>query len=104
MFTNVDVYFPVKYAEPEVEDGNFTWNFFIGFEVDDEKYGTIGTIVDVDTTTINTLLVIEGLEEEEILIPAQESFIVGVDTDERVLVVNLPEGLLDMENAESEDC
>ena len=104
MFTNVDVYFPVKYAEPEVEDGNFTWNFFIGFEVDDEKYGTIGTIVDVDTSTINTLLVIEGLEEEEILIPAQESFIVGVDTDERVLVVNLPEGLLDMENAESEDC
>ena len=30
MFTNVEVYFPVKHAE-EAEDGELSWNFFVGF-------------------------------------------------------------------------
>ena len=34
MFTNIEVYFPVKHAE-EAEDGELSWNFFIGFQMED---------------------------------------------------------------------
>ena len=104
MFTNVDVYFPVKFAQPASEEENFTWNFFVGMEMEDVNHGMLGTIVDVDTTTINTLLVVEDYEGEEILIPAQVGFIVEISTEERIVVVDLPEGLIDIENAEDEDC
>ncbi len=65
MFTNIEVYFPVKHAE-EAEDGELSWNFFIGFQMEDIHHGLLGEVIDVDTTTVNTLFVVEGAEEEEL--------------------------------------
>ena len=103
MFTNVDVYFPVHFAEDQPEE-SLTWNFFIGFEMEDINHGVIGKIIDVDTTTINTLFVVEQEDGEELLIPAQEEFIAGIDAENRIMTVSLPEGLLDIEAIEDEDC
>lgn len=55
MFTNVEVYFPVKHAE-EAEDGELSWNFFVGFRMEDVRHGELGEVVEVDTATVNTLL------------------------------------------------
>ena len=41
MFTNIEVYFPVKHAE-EAEDGELSWNFFIGFQMEDIHHGPLG--------------------------------------------------------------
>ena len=38
MFTNVEVYFPVKHAE-EAGEGELSWEFFVGFRMED---GTTG--------------------------------------------------------------
>ncbi|NCC09888.1 MAG: 16S rRNA processing protein RimM [Bacteroidia bacterium] len=100
LFTNTEVYFPVKYAQ-EVPQKQLSWSFFIDFEVEDTEGCVIGKITEIDTSTINTLLVID-CEGDEILIPAQEEFVAGVDTEERVLVLNLPEGLLDFDEAEND--
>ena len=90
MFTNIEVYFPVKHAE-EAEDGELSWNFFIGFQMEDIHHGPLGEVIDVDTTTVNTLFVVER-EEEELLVPAQEEFIVGIDQKQKLITVELPEG------------
>lgn len=98
MFTNIEVYFPAKHAEA-AEPEELSWNFFVGFRIEEVHRGELGEVTDVDTTTINTLFVVD-YKGEELLIPAQEDFIVGIDQENRVITVDLPEGLLAMENVE----
>jgi 16S rRNA processing protein RimM len=100
MFTNVEVYFPVKYAE-EAGEGELSWNFFTGFLMEEIHYGMLGEITDVDTTTVNTLFVVQG-EDGEILVPAREEFILGIDRKRKIITVKLPEGLLNLEELEEE--
>ena len=58
-------------------------------------------MIDVDNTTVNTLFVVER-EEEELLVPAQEEFIVGIDQKQKLITVELPEGLLNLEELEDD--
>ena len=81
-FTNVEVYFPVKYAE-EVGDGELSWNFFVGFRMEDTRHGLLGEVAEVA--------------------PAQEEFIVGIDQRRKLITVELPEGLLNLEDLDAED-
>jgi 16S rRNA processing protein RimM len=48
----------------------------------------------VDDSTENVLLVINDEKGEELLIPAVESFIKDIDMEERKIRVELPEGLI----------
>lgn len=100
-FTNVEVYFPTRHAE-ETGTEELTWSYFIGFRVEEMHHGYIGEVAKVDTTTINTLFVVERHGDEELLIPAQEEFIVDLDRKHRVLTMELPEGLINLEEAEEE--
>lgn len=95
MFTNIEVYFSKEYANDadEEDDEIPTWNYFVGFKVKDVTHGDLGEIVDVDDTTMNVLFVIEK-NGEEILLPANEDFIVKLDKKKSVLTVNVPEGLI----------
>lgn len=95
MFTNVEVYFPVEHAE-EAGPGELSWDFFVGFRVEDVQHGELGEVVAVDNSTVNTLFVIEK-DGEELLLPAQEEFIVNIDQMHRVITVNVPEGLLSLD-------
>lgn len=94
-FTNIEVYFPKKYADEADEEDNDipTWNYFIGFKVEDVTHGDLGEIVAVDDSTMNVLFAIEK-EGEEILLPAHEEFIVELDKKKRLLTVDVPEGLI----------
>ena len=98
MFTNVEVYFPARFVE-EATPGDLSWDFFVGFRMEDVQHGALGEIVDVDTTTVNTLSVVEK-DGEELLVPAQEAFIVGVDQEQKLVTVDLPEGLLSLDEVE----
>lgn len=94
IFTNVDVYFSKKHAE-EANLEDVSLNFFIGFRIEEVHHGHIGEIADVDTATLNTLFVVESQDGEK-LIPAQDDFIIDIDTKHKVITMELPEGLLDM--------
>lgn len=98
MFTNVEVYFPVKYAE---ESEGVSWDFFVGFRMKDVSHGMLGEVVAVDTATMNTLFVVER-EGEELLVPAQEEFILKIDQNRKLITVDLPEGLLNLDELEEE--
>lgn len=101
MFTNVEVYFPVKHAE-EAEDGSLSWSFFVGFLMEDIRYGVLGEVVDVDTTTVNTLFVVDT-KDGELLVPAQEEFILDISREQKLITVELPEGLLNMDELDADD-
>ena len=97
MFTSVEVYFPKKYVEEdadEVPDEIPSWDYFEGFRAVDVRHGDLGEIVSVDESTMNVLFVIvKG--DDEILLPAHEEFILKLDRKNRVLTVEVPEGLLE---------
>ncbi len=95
MFTNIEVYFPKKYADEEEETDDIpTWNYFVGFRVKDVRHGDLGEIVAVDDSTMNVLFTIEK-DGEEILLPAHEEFMVKLEKKKRLLTVDVPEGLLE---------
>ena len=88
--TNREVFIPREWIE---ESDNYSWSYFRGFTAEDTNIGTLGCVIDVDDSTINTLFVVER-GAEEILIPAQEEFIENIDHKRRHIVFNLPEGLI----------
>ena len=51
-------------------------------------------IVAVDDSTMNVLFVIEK-DGDELLLPAHEEFIIDLDRENRVLKVDIPDGLLE---------
>jgi len=92
-FTGLDVFFPRKYLEEDT-DAPLTLDYFIGFSVIDNQLGNIGTITDIDESTINTLFLLSDSEENEIIIPATDDFITEIDEEKKILFMDLPEGLI----------
>lgn len=90
--TNREAYIPRQWVE---ESEELTWSYFKGFKAIDTTLGELGEITDIDDNTINTLFVI-GKGNDEILIPAQEEFIAGIDHETKEIIFNLPEGLVSL--------
>jgi 16S rRNA processing protein RimM len=91
----VDVYFENKYAV-EADDDEMSLHYFIGFSMVDVDGTEIGEITAIDDNTDNWLFVVERADGDEVLVPAHEEFIAELKHDEKVVVVDLPEGLLDL--------
>ena len=74
-------------------------DFFVGFRVEEVNHGDLGEVTEVDTATINTLFVVDH-QGEELLIPAQEEFIQNIDQKHKIITMDLPEGLLALDETE----
>ena len=88
------VYLPLD-KMPERGEDDFTYEDLKGFMVADEIHGELGVILEVNEYPqqfVATVL----YKEKEILFPLNEDMIVEVDEDKKTLLVNLPEGLLDL--------
>lgn len=92
IFTGMEIFFPKEFA---VESEGLSWSYFVGFQVFDVRYGILGVIAAVDEATINTLFVITQMDGNELLIPAQEVFIVDIDHQKRSIKMDLPEGMIE---------
>lgn len=93
-YSNTEVYL-LRHQLLEDEEGE-TLASLIGYTVTDEHHGTLGTITAVDESTLNALFIIEG-KRGEVLLPAQDEFVLTIDREERLLTVCVPEGLLNLE-------
>lgn len=91
MYANTEVYLLNSFLDDD--DDIPTWNFFVGFTVEDIHHGLLGTITHVEDSTLNVLFVIEGASGE-ILLPAHESFIKKLDRKNKRLEVDVPDGLI----------
>lgn len=93
MLCGTEVWFPIS-AIPEERDLPLTWGFLTGFNVYDAQQKVIGKIEQVDTSSANTLLRVVRSDGKEVLLPLHPDFVVKLDEKARTLVLDLPEGLL----------
>lgn len=93
--TGDEVFFPRKLSDSSEED--IAWSGLIGYTLIDENSNqAIGTITGIDDSTLNMLFEILTKDQKEILIPADEDLIESIDTEEKIIRINLPEGILDL--------
>ena len=79
---------------PESEDDEYYDKAIIGYTAWDGK-SEIGEVVDVVENSSQNLFVVEK-GDQEFLIPAVDAFIKGIDSNEKIIYLELPEGLLDL--------
>ncbi|MDL2323101.1 ribosome maturation factor RimM [Bacteroidales bacterium OttesenSCG-928-A17] len=98
-----EVFYPAQHIIPDTSEELFSWDYFRGFTLIDEKLGKIGTITEIDDSTINILFHVEPdqsenqhIDSSEYLIPASDEFITHINPDQKELFVLLPEGLLEL--------
>ncbi len=80
--------------EDEEGEGGYA-DEFIGYRVCDAAHGEIGTIADVDLSTQNALFIVDN-PEGTVYIPISGDFIDNIDTESRVIRMNLPEGIVNL--------
>lgn len=90
-YTGAEVWYPVKYAK---ESDELSWSYFVGFRLEDVRHGNLGEIEEVDESTVNTLFVVRRPDGSELLVPAQEVFITDMDHEQRIICMDLPEGMV----------
>ena len=94
-FSNTDVYFPKQHLKSDSEQDDYTWDYFIGFTLLDAEANSVGQIIDVDETTINVLFIVEH-KKTEILIPVSEEIVLEINQEEKIIQLELPEGILEV--------
>ncbi len=89
-----EVYLPLSML-PKLEGDKFYFHEVIGFDAEDERLGVIGTIVSINDSSAQPLFEIKR-GDIEILVPMIDDFIVKVDRDNKKIILNTPEGLVDL--------
>jgi 16S rRNA processing protein RimM len=89
-----EVYLPLNML-PKLEGNQFYFHEVIGFEIEDKRLGVFGKIVSINDTTAQPLFeVLNG--NVEILIPMIDQFLVKIDRENKKVIMDLPEGLIEM--------
>lgn len=89
--TGCDVYFPRVLADSD--EGSMSWAEIVGYSIVDASTGrTVGKIASIDDSTINILFCLE----DGTLIPASEELITDIDQENRIITIDIPEGLLEL--------
>lgn len=99
-FVNEEINILKKDAEEWLEEEILDSNELIGYRIFDEESGEIGILERVDDSTANLLFIVKDANDEEIFLPANEDFIMEIDEDKRIIIMNLPEGLIKLNKKE----
>jgi len=89
-----DLYLPLSIL-PTLSGNKFYYHEVTGFTIIDENFGEVGVIDNINDTGAQELFVIDR-DGTEILIPVNDEFIKKVDRDKKQILVNTPEGLIDL--------
>ena len=68
---------------------------YLNFEVTDSNHENIGFINDIYNNKLQNLIEIKN-KEKKILIPFVKNYIVKIDKKNKILILDLPEGMLDL--------
>jgi len=89
------IYLPLN-SLPELTGNKFYFHEVLGFNAVDKKSGEIGTIKAINDLAPQAFFIIEDPQKNEILIPVSDQFIEKVDRENRQIIFDTPEGLLDI--------
>ncbi|MCA5004367.1 ribosome maturation factor RimM [Sphingobacterium bovistauri] len=81
---------------PERDPDDFRWTDLVGFLVVDEEHGELGEIIDVTEMPQQFIATVELEEGKKLMFPLSEDLILGIDGEEEIIEVDLPEGLVDL--------
>lgn len=88
------VYLPLTML-PKLSGDQFYYHEVIGFTLEDIHQGKVGEITGVNDTTAQPLFEVDK-EGVELLIPMIDHFIKKIDRDNKTVLVETPEGLIDL--------
>ncbi len=89
-----EVYLPLS-TLPKLTGNKFYFHEVIGFEIEDKRLGVFGKIQSINDSTAQPLFeVLNG--EVEILIPMIDHFLIKIDRENKKVIMDLPEGLIEM--------
>ena len=89
-----EIYLPLNML-PKLTGNKFYFHEVIGFEIEDQRLGVFGKIVSINDTSAQPLFeVING--NIEILVPMIDQFLIKIDRENKKVIMNLPEGLVEM--------
>lgn len=98
---NKSLYLPIS-TLPKLEGNKFYYHEVIGFEVWDKADGLVGVVESVNDMAAQALFEIkDGFTE--ILLPVVDDFIMEVNRNEKKIIVEFPEGLLDIYRSEDKE-
>lgn len=101
--TNRDLYVKKEFIQSDdEEEGTFYLDDFVGYVLKDQYGVNIGEISDFIDSPANPLYVVQRPDGREVFIPAQDELIAEMDNDNRYLKMELPDGILDIDSAESD--
>jgi 16S rRNA processing protein RimM len=90
----VDLWFPNEYKSV-LADSKDEISPLVGLILYDQKSGELGRIEELIDLPNNPLFRID-VEGKEVLIPAREEWIISIDQENSKIIMDLPEGLLDI--------
>ena len=92
--TNKNLYLPLA-SLPILEGNKFYFHEVVDFLLIDEEFGEIGKIKEI-LEYPNQAIFQTFYKGKEVLVPINDQFIQKVDRDKKEILLNLPEGLLDI--------
>jgi 16S rRNA processing protein RimM len=90
------IYLPADFFFSKAEEGGMFLAEIKNFKVIDKTLGEIGTITAFSSNVAQDLLVVTSANNKIVEIPFVDDFIVEIDRDHKVLQMDLPEGLLEI--------
>lgn len=100
-FVNQPVFMLQKDKEDWLDEDEEELDALIGYMIiDAASKEIIGKIEKIEDSTENILWIVEDKYGEEIFLPATEEFIVTINDEIKEIMVNLPDGLLDLNRKE----
>lgn len=94
MFTGCSLYLPLSNL-PKLSGNRFYYHEVVGFEVIDKAKGSVGNVRRILELPHQAMFEIES-GDKEILVPLVDEIIVKVDRKLKQLLIDAPEGLIDM--------
>lgn len=89
-----ELYLPLEFL-PQLTGNKFYYHEIVGFEAEDLSFGLVGIVKGVNDTTNQAILEIDR-NDSEILIPLIDDFIKSVDREQKKIILEVPEGLIDI--------
>lgn len=89
-----ELYLPLEFL-PKLTGNKFYFHEIINFDIEDVNYGPIGVIVGVNDSSAQPLFEINA-NGKDVFIPMIDDFIKKVDRDNKKIIVETPEGLIDL--------
>ena len=90
-----EIYLPISML-PKLDGNKFYFHEVIGFEIEDQRLGVFGKIVSINDSAAQPLFEVLKDNVTQILVPMINEFLVKVDRENKKVVMNLPEGLVEM--------